>query len=107
MSFADRVVTAWYTPRLTLLAAVLWPLSLVFWIVVAARRKLFDRGILASVRLAVPVVVVGNVTVGGAGNDAARTRAGQRAGRARLSARRCQPRLRRQRHSPAGRDLGR
>ena len=67
MTFADRVVTAWYTPRLTPLAAVLWPLSIVFRIVVAARRYLFGAGILASTRLPVPVVVVGNITVGGAG----------------------------------------
>ncbi|MEO8753504.1 MAG: tetraacyldisaccharide 4'-kinase [Casimicrobiaceae bacterium] len=67
MSFADRVVTAWYTPRLTLLAAALWPLSLVFGIVVAGRRWLFGVGLLSSTKLAVPVVVVGNITVGGAG----------------------------------------
>jgi tetraacyldisaccharide 4'-kinase len=67
VSFADRVVTAWYTPRLTPLAAVLWPLSLVFAMVVALRRWLFGVGLLSSTRLAVPVVVVGNVTAGGAG----------------------------------------
>lgn len=67
MSFADRVVTAWYTPRMTLLAAVLWPLSLIFRIVVAVRRWLYRAGMLPSERLPVPVVVVGNITVGGAG----------------------------------------
>ena len=67
MSFADRVVTAWYTPRMTLLAALLWPLSLVFRIVVALRRWLYRAGVLPSERLPVPVAVVGNITVGGAG----------------------------------------
>jgi tetraacyldisaccharide 4'-kinase len=67
VSLADRVVTAWYTPRTTLLAAVLWPLSLIFRIAVAARRWLYRVGVLASTRLRVPVVVVGNITVGGAG----------------------------------------
>jgi len=67
VSFADRVVTAWYTPRVTLLAAVLWPLSLIFRIAVAVRRWLYRVGALASTRLPVPVVVVGNVTIGGAG----------------------------------------
>jgi tetraacyldisaccharide 4'-kinase len=65
--FADRVVTAWYTPRATLLAAVLWPLSLIFRIAVAIRRRLYRAGVLPSDRLRIPVVVVGNITVGGAG----------------------------------------
>ena len=30
MTFAERVVAAWYTPRLTAMAALLSPLSLVF-----------------------------------------------------------------------------
>lgn len=67
MTFADRVVTAWYTPRLTPLAAVLWPLSLVFGKAVAVRRRLYGAGVLRSTRLPVPVVVVGNLTVGGVG----------------------------------------
>jgi len=67
VSFADRVVTAWYTPRMTLLAAALWPLSLIFRIAVAVRYWLYRVGVLASTRLPVPVVVVGNITVGGAG----------------------------------------
>lgn len=67
MTFADRVVAAWYTPRLTPLAALLWPLSVVFRAAVALRRALFRAGVLRSQRLPVPVVVVGNVTVGGAG----------------------------------------
>jgi tetraacyldisaccharide 4'-kinase len=66
-TFADRVVTAWYTPRMTLLAAVLWPLSLIFRIGVAVRRSLYRVGALPSQRLTVPVVVVGNITVGGTG----------------------------------------
>jgi tetraacyldisaccharide 4'-kinase len=67
VSFADRVVTAWYTPRITLLAGVLWPLSLLFRKTVAIRRCLFSVGVLPIERLPVPVVVVGNITVGGAG----------------------------------------
>ena len=67
MSLADRVVAAWYAPRLTPLAAALWPLSVVFRSVVAVRRALFRAGVLRSQRLPVPVVVVGNITVGGAG----------------------------------------
>ena len=52
---------------MTLLAAVLWPLSLIFRVAVAVRRWMYRVGALPSQRLLVPVVVVGNITVGGAG----------------------------------------
>jgi tetraacyldisaccharide 4'-kinase len=67
MSIADRLVVAWYTPQLTPLTAALTPLSVVFRIAVAARRALYRGGALRAARLPVPVVVVGNVTVGGSG----------------------------------------
>lgn len=49
------------------LARLLWPISLVFGALVATRRWLYQRGILRVHRLRVPVLVVGNVVVGGAG----------------------------------------
>lgn len=49
------------------LAWCLWPLSQVFGGVAALRRVAYARGWLASHRLPVPVVVVGNLTVGGTG----------------------------------------
>ena len=67
MTLADRLVAAWYSTRLTALAVLLLPLSLVFRLGVAARRMLYRVGVLKSVRLRAPVVVVGNITVGGSG----------------------------------------
>jgi tetraacyldisaccharide 4'-kinase len=55
----------WY--RRSALSAALWPLSLAFGAGVAARRALYRAGVLAADRLPVPVVVVGNRVVGGAG----------------------------------------
>ena len=67
MTLAERLVATWYTPRVTLLAAILWPLSLLYRTIVAARRLMFAAGILRSQRLPVPVIVVGNINVGGVG----------------------------------------
>jgi tetraacyldisaccharide 4'-kinase len=67
MSFADRLVAAWYAPHLTPLAAALAPLSVVFRVIVALRRALYRSGLFRSQRLSVPAVVIGNVTVGGSG----------------------------------------
>ena len=59
---ADRF---WYRIRPAHL--ILFPLSLLFGLVVAVRRALFAGGWLKSQRLPVPVIVVGNITVGGTG----------------------------------------
>jgi tetraacyldisaccharide 4'-kinase len=49
------------------LAWLLWPLSLLFRALVGVRRRLYRIGWLTSVRLPVPVVVVGNNFIGGTG----------------------------------------
>lgn len=49
------------------LACLLWPLSLVFWLLQALRSALYKAGALRSVSLPVPVIVIGNIFVGGTG----------------------------------------
>ena len=66
-TFATRLAQSWYAPRLTLLTASLVPLSMLFAAVAAVRRALFRAHVLRSERLAVPVIVVGNIAVGGTG----------------------------------------
>lgn len=56
-----------YWQRTTLLGLLLYPLSVLYRSVVAVRRLLYRWGVLATVRLPVPVIVVGNITVGGTG----------------------------------------
>src|SRR5260370_19394853 len=53
--------------RLSPVSVLLFPISLVFRLLVALRRLLFRIGALPSVRFHVPVIVVGNLTVGGTG----------------------------------------
>ncbi|HEX2824798.1 MAG TPA: tetraacyldisaccharide 4'-kinase [Burkholderiales bacterium] len=53
--------------RVTPLSAALYPVSLVFGAVAALRRALYANGILRSQRVGAPVVVVGNIYVGGTG----------------------------------------
>ncbi len=55
----------WY--RLGPWHLLLWPVSLVFLLLVTLRRLFYQLGIISSVRLSVPVIVVGNIAVGGAG----------------------------------------
>jgi tetraacyldisaccharide 4'-kinase len=67
VTFAERLVADWYAPRLTALTAAMLPLSVVYCGVVSLRRALFKQAVLSSTRLPVPVVIAGNIAVGGTG----------------------------------------
>lgn len=62
---ARRLEQIWYG-RSPLYLALL-PVAALFWLAVAVRRSFYRIGLLASVRLAVPVIVIGNISVGGTG----------------------------------------
>ena len=49
------------------LAVLLWPLSLLFRLIVRIRQKAYRVGLFRSTELPVPVVVVGNIFIGGTG----------------------------------------
>lgn len=69
-STVSKVATAclnalWY--RDYPLRWLLWPVSMPYRVLSTLRRGAYRRGLLASVELPVPVIVVGNVSVGGTG----------------------------------------
>lgn len=49
------------------LTLLLLPLSVLYWLLSSVRRGLFRLGIIRRHKLAVPVVIVGNISVGGTG----------------------------------------
>ncbi|MDX1900592.1 MAG: tetraacyldisaccharide 4'-kinase [Gammaproteobacteria bacterium] len=58
---------AWYQPKKTLLTIILLPLSWIFLALVSLRRALYRCGFFKKMTLPVPVIVVGNIVVGGTG----------------------------------------
>src|SRR5690606_17924256 len=46
---------------------LLWPVSWIYGVVVALRRAAYRQGLRRSIELPVPVVVLGNISVGGTG----------------------------------------
>ncbi|MDR2113151.1 MAG: tetraacyldisaccharide 4'-kinase [Candidatus Accumulibacter sp.] len=65
--FPQSLPRLWFRERLSPALLPLLPLSWLFRGLVALRRLLYRQRILPSVSLPVPVIVVGNLTVGGSG----------------------------------------
>jgi len=61
----DGLVRTWYQPHP--IRWLLAPLSGLYRAVITLRRALYKRGLLKSSTLSVPVIIVGNITVGGTG----------------------------------------
>ncbi len=55
------------TEKPLILRILLWPFAIIYWFVVTIRNLFFDWGILPSKKSDVPVISVGNITVGGTG----------------------------------------
>lgn len=67
MALGESLQRKWYERRLSPALFVLAPLAAIFVLLSALRRLMFRWGLQRSGALPVPVVVVGNLTVGGAG----------------------------------------
>ncbi len=65
MSLDARLQSVWYGPAWRSLP--LWPLALLYRLVTALRAMAYRAGLLRVEHVGVPVIVVGNLTVGGTG----------------------------------------
>jgi tetraacyldisaccharide 4'-kinase len=65
MSLDARLQSVWYGPAWRSL--LLWPLALLYRLILALRAMAYRIGLLRVEHVAVPVIVVGNLTVGGTG----------------------------------------
>ena len=61
----ERLQQHWY--RLSPLHVLLYPASLIFRALVALRRFLYRSGVFAAPKFHVPIVIIGNISVGGTG----------------------------------------
>ncbi len=66
-SLADRLMAGRDDPLTLVLRLLLLPLTLTYLVVITTRNALYDGGLLKPKRVGVPVVSIGNVTVGGTG----------------------------------------
>lgn len=67
MQIKQKIESQWYRPRFTILTFLLWPFSIIFRLLVAFRYFLYHFNIRKKIQFDVPVIVVGNLTVGGTG----------------------------------------
>ena len=65
MSLSSRLQQHW--SRVDVVSILLAPLSLIYWAIILVRRAAYALGIFKVHEFSVPVVVVGNLTVGGTG----------------------------------------
>lgn len=65
MAFRDTLIDSWRKPNA--LTFALWPLSQLYRALFSLNRKLYQVGIKSSFRAPAPVIIVGNITVGGTG----------------------------------------
>ncbi|KZN32819.1 MULTISPECIES: tetraacyldisaccharide 4'-kinase [Pseudoalteromonas] len=62
----NKIEKSWYKP-VGLINILLLPLSALFWLISGCRRVLFRLGIKSSYKASVPVMIVGNIGIGGNG----------------------------------------
>ena len=67
MKIQQIIEKHWYSRLNPWLSILLWPISQLYYLIVLIRRALFHIGIKTTTKLSIPVVIIGNISVGGAG----------------------------------------
>lgn len=67
MQIHDLIERHWYNRTNPFLSLILFPVSLVYLLIIKLRKFLFDIKLKSITTLPVPVVVIGNITAGGVG----------------------------------------
>ena len=62
----SKIEQSWYQP-VSLITILLLPLAALFWLISTLRKWLYTRGVLTQFSSKTPVIVVGNISVGGNG----------------------------------------
>ena len=67
MSLLQLIEKHWYIRINIILLIILLPISLIYWIITSIRKFCYAKKIFKSYKLNVPVVIIGNISVGGVG----------------------------------------
>ena len=61
------LINCWYRKNLNLFFWILYPIELVYLFIIFFRKKLYEYKIFKTYKFNVPIIVIGNITVGGTG----------------------------------------
>ena len=56
----------WYK-KLNLISLILYPFSILFYLIISLRKFLYSVGIFKIYKFETPIIIIGNLTVGGTG----------------------------------------
>lgn len=62
-----RLINFWYSKKISFFYWIFYPIEIVYLIIILLRKKLYQYKIFKTYKFNIPVIVIGNLTVGGTG----------------------------------------